>query len=526
MLPVHLVDTVPAQCILVSGLDVFHLPNGGTDAVGCRRAPRRSAADPVVVRHNPEMRRDGLRCCESDGVHRTAEGHEIMNEVLGRFLASVAEHPVRARAELEQALTAAAGPLVQRIGGTDQVVVTFVVIGRTSRPYVLCALFDDETVPVGMALAPQTSDVWWVEVQARSDVTTTYQYLDAPIQFRNDDVAQLHNADAMRTYIFGRYQASFADPFNPVRRFPAVYLDECELDGDGPRKDKWDPLLALPDTPAYPWHTPVAERGLLHARTVHSELLGNTRSVTIWTPPGHDANYDDHHTVVLFDGEDYASETFRADLIFDNLVTGGHVPPFVAVLVGNASAFSRSQELPCNPAMAAFVADELLPSLRKEFGIAHDPARIAVGGFSYGALAANWLAFTRPDVFGNVLSMSASLWWGKREVDADPSDPSLGRDDQPEWLTRQYESVPVKPIRHWLDVGILENQSLPFAGEVTQLSANRHFREVLADKGYDVAGYLEQAGAHDFDNWRRTLPMGMIALFGEPHFVWRNEVGK
>lgn len=439
----------------------------------------------------------------------------MRSTVLTAVAAKLATEPDAARGDLQRALAEARGPLVQRIPGTDRVVVTFVVVGRKQRPYVLCALFKSDTEPFPMQPVPGADDVWWAEAETRSDVTTVYQYLSSPVMLGRDDVADMHDDDALRRYVLDRYAASLGDPLNPLSRMPAVYLDECEPGSGGPRPEKRDAVLLLPDTPPYRWHDPVPDRGTTHHRRFTSRTLSNVREVAVWTPPGyHAADGAGLHTVVLFDGDAFETDTMQADLIFANLVLGGHLPPFAAVLVGNATEYSRAQELPCNPATADFVADELLPALRTDFDLASDPARVAVGGFSYGGLAADWLGFCRPDAFGNVLSLSASLWWGRRPPGADPRDLSLGRDDRPEWLIRQYTASPVKPLRFWVDVGLLEDEPVPGAGGITQLSANRRFHAVLLEKGYEVAGYREQPGAHDLDNWRRTLPDGLIALFG------------
>jgi enterochelin esterase family protein len=44
------------------------------------------------------------------------------------------------------------------------------------------------------------------------------------------------------------------------------------------------------------------------------------------------------------------------------------------------------------------------------------------------------------------------------------------------------------------------------------LLPNRHLRDVLRAKGYDVE-YREFPGGHDPVNWRGTLADGLIALF-------------
>ena len=46
------------------------------------------------------------------------------------------------------------------------------------------------------------------------------------------------------------------------------------------------------------------------------------------------------------------------------------------------------------------------------------------------------------------------------------------------------------------------------------LASNRQLRDLLRARGYDVAGYHEFPGGHDYLWWRETLALGLIALLG------------
>ncbi len=250
-----------------------------------------------------------------------------------------------------------------------------------------------------------------------------------------------------------RYAASQGDPFNPDRSFPmtflAAYADTAQRP---PPLDKWDSILELPGAEPYTWHREPMRRGQSHHHVVASTALRNSRTVTVWSPPEDISTDEQYPIVLLLDGEAFRLG-MRAEQIFDNLVGAGHVRPFVAVFVNNSNPTSRMSEYACDPALGDFLVDELLPQFRSRYRLTDSPTDTVIGGFSLGALAANWLGIARSETFGNVISMSAALWWSNKR----------DNDQAPEWVTRQYLAEPTRSLKFWIDVGSLETAPLPFA---------------------------------------------------------------
>jgi enterochelin esterase family protein len=299
------------------------------------------------------------------------------------------------------------------------------------------------------------------------------------------------DADAIAAYVRAVYETGFADPLNPARCYPTAALMSLGAGGPAPPPEKWQSVLTLPAAPPYPWHDEPPRRGRVEHRVVASRRLGNSRTVTLWQPPG--AAAERLPLVVLLDGESFLLG-MDAPRIFDNLVAGGHVRPFAAVLVHNATPSSRVSEYPCHQGFPDFLADELLPKL----GLA--PGDAVVGGYSLGGLAACWAAYARPDVFGSVLALSASLWWGP--------------EGEPEWLTRRLATAELTQLRFWIEVGSLEHAPLAETDGLTMLAVARRLRDTVRASGHVLAGYRERPGGHDFVNWRRGLPEGLAALLG------------
>jgi hypothetical protein len=164
----------------------------------------------------------------------------------------------------------------------------------------------------------------------------------------------------------------------------------------------------------------------------------------------------------------------------------------------------RWRELSCNSAYAVFLAQEIVPWARANYHATDRPEQTIIGGVSLGGLAAAFVGFKHPEVFGNVLSQSGSFWWKPDE------------EKDWEWLTHQFAAGPRLPLRFSFEAGLLENTTggppgRPFPPPM--LVTNRNLRDTLQSKGYSVH-YTEFNGNHTLFNWRGTLASHLIALVG------------
>jgi enterochelin esterase family protein len=206
--------------------------------------------------------------------------------------------------------------------------------------------------------------------------------------------------------------------------------------------------------------------------------------------------------LVVFDGLSYTAPVgVPTPAILDNLIAQNRIAPMVAVVLANVTTTSRSEELPCNPRFADFLANEVVPWMRQNYNVTTDPSRIIVAGASLGGLAATYAGFRHPKVFGAVLSQSGSFWW---KPEGDKSN---------EWLTRQFEASPKLPVRFYLDVGLME-RGTSHKSDPNMLTVNRRMRDVLRAKGYQLF-YQEFNGGHEWANWRGTFADGLLFLAGK-----------
>jgi len=134
----------------------------------------------------------------------------------------------------------------------------------------------------------------------------------------------------------------------------------------------------------------------------------------------------------------------------------------------------------------------LLPDARKTFPIVDGPVGVCVGGSSMGGLASLYAHFRRPDLFGGVVSMSPSFWFGQRALFS--------------FITKR-ETPPVSRI--YLDCGLREG-----GGNMAPLVAR--MAEHLTHRGYGpdkLKLVLDPRGAHGERHWRRRFPAALRFMY-------------
>jgi enterochelin esterase-like enzyme len=311
-----------------------------------------------------------------------------------------------------------------------------------------------------MSRLPDT-DIWFLTRRMRSDTRTTYQL--------SPSLSVDPSAPAS-------YQL---DPLNS-KTFPA-YLSETG-------NDILFSLLELSDAPALPWR----QANSVKAGTIQLHtLFADQRRLWAYMPPMQTKM--PFPVLVVFDGRLY-KDLLKLPEMLDYLIGQGLIPPVAALLVDNPD---RS-ELLCRNEFADYMTDKVMPWLRAEYPITEDPHETIIMGSSFGGLAAAFLGFRSPEIWGTVLSQTGWFRWH-------PED-----DPEHHGLARQFRAAPKLPLRFWLQVGNLEVAQMLDSGP-TQLDANRHFRDVLQGKGYELS-YHEYSGGHDASSLEFPLAKALIEI--------------
>lgn len=305
--------------------------------------------------------------------------------------------------------------------------------------------------------------------------------------------------------------ARFRYSFNHYRLRRSGAIEERDVINSG------DFILEMPGAPlqlAIEARAGVA-KGTLEKASLRSAVLQEKRDLLVYKPAAQQA----HKLLIVFDGEAYSADPGQADrgaawvptpTILDNLTADGVIPPTAAVFV--SAMRQRTRDLP-SPALARFVAEELLPWTERELGQAFEARDLVAVGSSRGGFAAAQLAMLYPDRVGNVLSQSGSFWVNDAIIAHEQRTgrtvpyPMLRYPEGEGKLIGALKAAERLPIKFYLEVGRYDLG-------VATVGSNRQLRDVLEVKGYDVT-YREYNGAHAYLDWRGSLATGLTALLAE-----------
>lgn len=394
-----------------------------------------------------------------------------------------------------RAVRAAGTPLVEPGADGKEALVTFLWRGtpQTRSVRLAWAMRSEGGFPLERMSG---SDVWHLTLRLPRRMRASYQIVaDPEVPPGADRIARARAEDA----------AARPDPLNPLPHWPpAPVRGPVSAEPTAPRS-----VLRLPGSLEEPWaDAGDAPRGTLTHHRIASQVLDNERDVSFYLPPG--AAHTALPLLVLFDREPYLD---RVDVpaLLDALIAQRRIPPMAAVFVGHPAPALRGKELPAHEGFADFMARELMPWLRARWpAVSTAPRDVVAAGSSYGGLAAAWLAYRHPQVFGSVLALSGSFWWGPDNV---PRQPGFDRWGEGEWLTRRFAASERLPLRFFITAGLMEITLTGDGGGI--LDTSRHLRTVLQAKGYPVH-YREFPGGHDYYAWRGELAQGLVALLGTP----------
>ncbi|HET6890977.1 MAG TPA: alpha/beta hydrolase-fold protein [Pyrinomonadaceae bacterium] len=377
-------------------------------------------------------------------------------------------------------ITERGAPIIEGVPGNDRdVLVTILWRAREDTRNAFVFQFGGIDKPMARLL---DTDLWYKTFRLQKGARFVYR-LATNLPDPKEWTSLGRFVNAMRTDPLNPLQ--FDQRANELNPYEVTFFSAAEL----PSAESQFWSVARPKVPT----------GRVQRDKFTSKALGNERPIWIYTPHEYAASKKPYGLLVLSDGGLYVNSA-RVATTLDNLIAAGLIPPLVAVMVDNPD---RVREL-CSLEYADFLAQEIVPWARVNYHVTDRPEQTIIGGASLGGLAAAFIGFKHPEVFGNVLSQSGSF------------DFKCDEKKDWEWLTLQFAANPRLPLRFSFEAGLLENTGRgpvgrPFGPSL--LVANRNLRDTLQSKGYSVH-YTEFNGNHTMFNWRGTLASHLIALVG------------
>lgn len=187
------------------------------------------------------------------------------------------------------------------------------------------------------------------------------------------------------------------DPYNPLRaQDPFGENSECRTWGY--ERPEWSKPRGAP-------------AGRIEDLVVESPTFGETRTERVYLPAGYDADRP-YPVVVIHDGDDFVAYA-DLDIVLDNLVEQGDIPPLVAALVQTRD---RIDEYSRGRRHARYLVHELLPALNESYALSDRPEDRVLLGASLGAVAALTTAWRFPGVFGGLVLKSGSFIFDEQRL--------------------------------------------------------------------------------------------------------------
>ncbi len=211
---------------------------------------------------------------------------------------------------------------------------------------------------------------------------------------------------------------------------------------------------------------------------ISSKILGYDLQYRVYQPEGYEAR-ENHPVLYVTDGQWYISQG-KMIRVLDRVIADGNIEPTYVVFVdsrdpNNLGENLRRKQFPCNYDYYEFYAKELVPEIEATHRVAVDREKRGILGVSFGGLNAACFGLMGYQTFSRIGMHS-------------PANHPV-----PELLPT-YEEAPTLPLKIFLSTGDINDNT----------AANRRFRNLLREKGYDLK-YVETHQAHNWKNWRPLI---------------------
>ncbi len=273
--------------------------------------------------------------------------------------------------------------------------------------------------------------------------------------------SRIFEADARLDYKFVTNGSNWIlDPRNPF----------TVTGGFGPNSELRMPeFVQPPEIENYP----DVPQGAIRDTMFTSSVMGNTRRVRVYTPPGYAESQSRYPLLLVHDGLEFITLA-RCERVLNYLIHHNQIQPLIAVFV---PPVSREAEYAGNlqDQFGQFITTELLPFVDSAYRTETNPILRGTMGSSNGGNIALWLGVTYPEVFGQIIAFSSNVEGNISSV---------------------LEQNADLPLRFYIDIGTYDIAVLiPLVHDLQQ---------TLENQGYPYF-YQEIHDGHSWGNWRNHI---------------------
>lgn len=258
--------------------------------------------------------------------------------------------------------------------------------------------------------------------------------------------------------------------------------------------------------------------GKLNMHTIEAKVFPSQHTLRIWVPPDYDKPENAkkiYPVLYLLDGQNlfdrctsYIGVEWNVDETIAQLISEEKMPPVIVVGIDNAGAKRAEEYLPFddpfNPSaqdtrgklFPKFLMQDVIPLVRSHYRIAEGAENTAIGGSSYGGVAALNFALNAPLFASKVLIESLSMQVGNGV------------------LLRQTRDLFMVPPRIYVGIGSHERGNAardPLIVQSVQQLAENLASAVIAPAVFFAVG---EGHNHNESAWSKRLRQALIFLYG------------
>jgi len=203
----------------------------------------------------------------------------------------------------------------------------------------------------------------------------------------------------MHLYSFTIDGVTVADPVNPKVKL---------------RQRTSGSMLEIPADPPAPWEARNVPHGTVEVHWQASTVIGDTRQILVYLPPGYERGKSRYPVLYLFHGTGDVAESWiqagHANLILDSLIAEQKAKPMLIVMpLAHAVPFwSQPYDYAKNMTLFEdYLLKEVIPWTESRYRTARGSQNRAIAGLSMGGAQAVTIGFAHLDTFGSIGVFSA-----------------------------------------------------------------------------------------------------------------------